>query len=171
MACRKDQTRQLNRSGAQGDLGRPFPYSQRREMMRNLMTRQTFFNSAVAALLALLVLNTASIARSLRRIERIEHHRLVGWHLISPPMAPIIAKYARSIHLDENPAAPLSQWTIVETFHTEEECEAHRHPVPPGFFYGVGGGGMPIITGQWNQCIATDDPRLKGKSRAADLTR
>jgi hypothetical protein len=127
------------------------------------MTRQTFFNLALLALLAVLALNTASIARSLRRVERIEHHRLVGWHLMRPPMARIIVKSAQSIHLNENTAAPLSQWTIVGTFPTEEECEAHRHPIPPGFFYGVGGGGMPIITGQWDQCIASDDPRLKEK--------
>jgi hypothetical protein len=128
------------------------------------MTRQTFFNVALLALLAVLALNTASIARSLRRVERIEHHRLVGWHLMRPPMAPIIAKYARSIHLNENTAAPLSQWTIVETLPTEEQCEAylHRQAALP-VFYGPGGGGMPIITGQWDQCIASDDPRLKEK--------
>jgi hypothetical protein len=122
-------------------------------------------NLALLALLAVLALNTASIARSLRRVERIEHHRLVGWHLMRPPMVPTIAKYARSIHLNENTAAPLSQWAIVETFPTEEECEADRHPALPGFYYGPGGGGMPmpIITGQSDQCVASDDQRLRGK--------
>ena len=46
----------------------------------------------------MLAVNTASIVRSLRRVERMEHHRLVGSHLMTPPMAPTIAKYARSIH-------------------------------------------------------------------------
>jgi len=88
-------------------------------------------------------------------------------------MAPTIAKYARSIHLNENTAAPLSQWTIVETLPTEEECEAylHRQAALPAF-HGPGGGGMPIITGgppiintplAAQRCFATDDPRLKAK--------
>src|SRR6202049_4503488 len=111
------------------------------------MTRQIFFNLAALALLALLALNTANIARSLRRIERIDRHRLVGWYLIRPTMAPLIAKYARTIHLDENTATPLSQWSIAGTFPTEGECEAsrQRQPAFPGF-YGPGGGGPPITT-------------------------
>ena len=106
------------------------------------MTRQTVFNWAVLALLAVLVLNTASIARSLRRIERMErHYRPVvwPWYLMRPPMAPVIATYARSIHLNENTAAPLSRWAIVRTFPTEKECEAylHRQAALLGF-YGTG---------------------------------
>jgi hypothetical protein len=126
------------------------------------MTGQTFFNLALLAVLAVLALNTASIARSLRRVERIEHHRMVGWHLMRPPMAPIIAKYARSIHLNENPAAPLSQWTIVETFPTQEECEAYRRCQG---FNGplIATTGRFIVLRDQRMCIPADDPRLKEK--------
>jgi len=56
-----------------------------------LMTRQAFFNLRVLALLALLAFNTASIARSLRRIEQIDRHRHVrtrpvAWYLLSAPI-------------------------------------------------------------------------------------
>jgi hypothetical protein len=129
------------------------------------MTRQTLFNLALLALLAVLALNTASIARSLRRIERIDRHRLFGWYLMRPPIRTVGKTLLGPQPIEtEDVKAPLSQWTIVETFTTEKECEAHRHPALPGFYYGPGGGGMPmpIITGQSDQCIATDDPRLKG---------
>jgi hypothetical protein len=43
-----------------------------------------------------------------------------------------------------NSAAPLSRWTIVATFPTQKECEAHR-------------------ANPWERCIASDDPRLKEK--------
>jgi hypothetical protein len=93
------------------------------------MTRQTFFNLAALALLALLAINTASIARSLRRIERIDRHRLVGWYLMRPPIRPVgktLLGMPTPIGI-EDVKAPLSQWTIVETFTTEKEYEAYQH--------------------------------------------
>jgi hypothetical protein len=126
------------------------------------MTRQTLFNLAALTLLVLLALITANIARSLRRIERLERHRLVRWHLMSPPVVPFVS---RGSAVSFNEAAPLSQWAIVETFPTEEECEAYRRCQG---FHG------PIIatTGRFivrdrgiatDQCVAADDPRLKEK--------
>ena len=131
--------------------------------MHNLapMTRQIFFDLAALALLVMLALNTASIARSLRRIERMDRHRGNGWHLIRPPMAPIIARQGVVIQHDMNTAPPLWQWEVVETFPTQKKCEAHRHAAFPGF-YGPGGRGMPIPVSS-ELCISADDPRLKEK--------
>jgi hypothetical protein len=85
------------------------------------MTGQNFFNLALLALLAMLALNTASVARSLRRVERMEHHRLVGWHLMTPPMLLSSPSTRGPFLSNENPATALSQWTIVDTFPTQEE--------------------------------------------------
>ncbi len=62
---------------------------------------------------------------------------LVGWYLIRPPLPHL---NAHDSHTDT--AAPLSRWTVVRTFPTKKECETQR-------------GGNP-----WEQCVASDDPRL-----------
>jgi hypothetical protein len=65
---------------------------------------------------------------------------LVVWYLMQPPLP----------HLSAHPttprigAGPFSGWTIVKAFPTEKECDAHR-------------------PNAWNQCVASDDPRLKEK--------
>ena len=135
------------------------------------MTRETFFNLALLALLAVLALNTVNIARSLRRIERLERHRLVGWHLMRPPIAPVFFSNFQTMqppviaHDVNTAAAPLSRWSIVQTFPTEEECEAYRRC--QGFH-----GPLIATTGRFivrdrgivtDQCVAADDPRLKEK--------
>ena len=45
-------------------------------------------------------------------------------------------------------------WIIVRTFATQKKCEARREAASP-----------------WGRCIASDDPRLKGKIGAFILTR
>lgn len=64
---------------------------------------------------------------------------LVVWYLMQPPLPHLDA---HAFHAE--PAAPLARWIIVETFPTQKECEARR--------------GNP-----WDLCVASDDPRLKGK--------
>ena len=64
---------------------------------------------------------------------------LVGWCLMRPPLPHL---NAHAIHVAA--AAPLSGWVIVRTLPTERECEAQR-------------------ANPWDQCIATDDPRLEEK--------
>jgi hypothetical protein len=92
-----------------------------------LMTRQVFFNLAVLPLLALLAFNTASIARSIRRIEPIDRQRHahtcpVAWYLLSAPiLLPHIATPA-----EPDIAAPLSRWTRTMGFSTEQECKRRR---------------------------------------------
>jgi hypothetical protein len=65
---------------------------------------------------------------------------LVVWYPMRPPLPHL---NPNAIHTDS--AAPLSRWTIVATFPTQKECDAHRGPNP------------------WERCVASDDPRLKEK--------
>jgi hypothetical protein len=74
-------------------------------------------------------------------------------------MAPIIAKYARSIHLNENPAALLSQWTIVET--SLRRRNAKPTDVARASMATHRTTGRFIILRDQRMCIAADDPRLK----------
>ena len=111
-------------------------------------------------LLALLALNTANIARSLRRIERMDRHRLASWYLIRPPTAPIFTtSQGPVIQHDVNTALPLWQWEVVETLPTQKACEAHRRADFPGP-YGLVGMPVPVLS---ELCISADDPRLKEK--------
>jgi hypothetical protein len=43
-----------------------------------------------------------------------------------------------------NAMSSLSHWIVVKTFLSREECEAHKAK-------------------QWEQCVTSDDPRLRGK--------
>jgi hypothetical protein len=57
-----------------------------------------------------------------------------GWYLMkSPPIAEIAPA----------PILVNKHWEIVGTFATQKECEAHRNLI--------------------QKCVASDDPRLKGK--------
>jgi hypothetical protein len=64
---------------------------------------------------------------------------LVGWYLMRPPLP---RHNPDATHTGT--VASLAGWVVVGTFPTQKECEAHR-------------------ANPWDQCIATDDPRLKGK--------
>jgi hypothetical protein len=64
---------------------------------------------------------------------------LAVWYLMRPPL-PHLNPHA--FHADT--AARLARWIIVGTFPTQKECEAQR-------------------ANPWDQCIASDDPRLKEK--------
>jgi hypothetical protein len=63
---------------------------------------------------------------------------LVGWYLMRPPLPHLNAHATNT-----DTAASLSRWVVVGTFPTQKECEAHR-------------------ANPWDQCVANDDPRLKG---------
>jgi hypothetical protein len=109
------------------------------------MTRQTFFNLAALALLALLVLNTASIARSLHRIERKGRHPTPLWFVIKAPT--LEGATRRSILLKplDVTTLPLSMWPHERTLPTLEACESYRH------------------ASTMMRCVASDDPRRKEK--------
>jgi hypothetical protein len=65
---------------------------------------------------------------------------LVVWYLMTPPLPHLNAQA-----IGVAPAAPLSRWTIVGTFPTQKECDAHRG------------------ANWWDRCVTADDPLLKGK--------
>jgi hypothetical protein len=113
------------------------------------MTRQTFFNLAALALLALLVLNTASIARSLRRIERKGRHPTPIWFVMKAPTlegGPRANRVcARCPNWLDVTTLPLWMWTHQRTLPTLQACERYRG------------------TNTLMRCIASDDPRLKEK--------
>jgi hypothetical protein len=67
----------------------------------------------------------------------------VSWYLITP--LPLISRKGKTINPNSLLLAPLSQWRIIGTFATQNECEAYRDANP------------------MERCIATDDPRLKEK--------
>jgi hypothetical protein len=96
---------------------------------------------------------------------------LVGWYLMVPPY---------NDNFVVNTHAPLSQWQVFQAYDDAFACNAvqaqgmktasdklkhrekHVHEYPPGTAYRD-----RFIAQQWqyldSQCIASDDPRLKGK--------
>jgi hypothetical protein len=81
---------------------------------------------------------------------------LVGWYLMLPP-----ADYS---NWQVNPKAPLSEWVVNLTADSATECENRREVFAQvnwtptdtkkhEFFHALF---------QDSQCVATDDPRLKG---------
>jgi hypothetical protein len=83
---------------------------------------------------------------------------LVGWYLMMPPLREL--------------QAPLSRWRIYKAFDTAEACEhelvAEQRWVKSGskdrkvLTYSQDGKEQ-YFDGLAGQCVATDDPRLKGK--------
>lgn len=83
---------------------------------------------------------------------------LVGWYLMVPPW--------------NEPKYPLSQWAIFKTFDTATDCEKEKDAEVSwataaakqgkGIVHHTQNGGDLLFDGTAAQCIATDDPRLKG---------
>jgi hypothetical protein len=74
---------------------------------------------------------------------------LVVWYQMTAPYSYHVRGTVTDLHLlfpavvvHRDTAAPLSRWRVGPTFATQKECEAARDP--------------------FEQCVATDDPRLKG---------
>jgi hypothetical protein len=95
---------------------------------------------------------------------------LVGWYLLVPPQTPVkgghiydedkngnlvnersappeLLRGATMVH----PEAPLAEWAQAGAFDTATACEVAR--------FKLGTSGMRDLA----KCIASDDPRLKGK--------
>ena len=73
-----------------------------------------------------------------------------SWYLMSPfPMRP---QQFRGIAV--GPHAPLLHWKIVATFSTQQACEVQLDTTPPA---------PPAVGDHLDQCVASDDPRLKEK--------
>ncbi len=77
---------------------------------------------------------------------------LVGWYLMAPPQ-----KYRGDTPLVERKFdAPLNQWNIAKAFDEAQDCERERNEDRA---FGL----------MREQCIAADDPRLKGNRVVAAI--
>jgi hypothetical protein len=81
---------------------------------------------------------------------------LVGWYLMVPPATPLM-----------HPMSPISWWIHLGKYDTEKECdqalaEMYRKNEQAGFK--MEGVNPEEVKRSYSlaQCIATDDPRLKG---------
>jgi hypothetical protein len=88
---------------------------------------------------------------------------LIAWYPMVPPHAPD----GREV----NHSAPLAQWTIRRTFQRDTVCEAAKDRLRRAGLdrmattaKGAGSAGNIKWCAQCQaECVATDDPRLKGK--------
>jgi hypothetical protein len=80
---------------------------------------------------------------------------LVGWYLMLPPVRP---------DGSVNANAPLSKWKTSNTYDTADECKTALLSLRAGWV-GYANGRQLNYPSQKDTaaCIATDDPRLKGK--------
>lgn len=86
---------------------------------------------------------------------------LVGWYLMLPPLL--------RDRRDWNTGAPLSQWTIIKSFHTRKDCRVHTHEALEEYSsLHFRDANAPIPTPEYEgicRCIASDDPRLNEPGR------
>ena len=88
---------------------------------------------------------------------------LVGWYLMTPPLSGRPGAYVVS------DGAALSQWHIDQSFDSAIECEQARidHVASERYIAEKAGHPNPgedvlVRDAMTSQCIATNDPRLKG---------
>ena len=97
---------------------------------------------------------------------------LVGWYLMIPPVEfKGTATIPKSVFVASN--APFSEWEMSGSFDTAKECEAARPAIgtPSDFRHQsaddaaakIRMSAIVAFAKRYAQCIATDDPRLKGK--------
>ena len=77
----------------------------------------------------------------------------VGWCLITPPSP----SGSSTSQLLGPLGAPLSKWTILDTFDTAATCQSERHK-RTGSAQSHQGAELPQLV--LSMCIACDDPRL-----------
>jgi hypothetical protein len=79
---------------------------------------------------------------------------LVGWYLMTPPLA------KDAIHPDKS--VPLKNWNRFQSFDSAKECEQRLMGFVKNYFVAKGPDFYwePLADGE---CIASDDPRLKEK--------
>jgi hypothetical protein len=90
---------------------------------------------------------------------------LVGFYLMVPPQ--ICSSGYGTVNVNAN--EPLSKWTIWHAFDTATECESQLETLKEAAFQRAQTGRsqgflQKLLDNQYfhGQCIATDDPRLKG---------
>jgi hypothetical protein len=97
---------------------------------------------------------------------------LVGWYLLIPPVFSPMGNHPRAFN---DLSASLNKWDIQASFESETSCVkekerirneaplrlkfAHEHPDQDH------NGNIVAVAEAWqrSECVATDDPRLKGK--------
>lgn len=79
---------------------------------------------------------------------------LAGWYLMVPPSSPG--------HLGDT-TAPLSKWEVASVHDSASECAEQERKLR-SLAAEMGKNNPPIVYRQYKaaQCIASDDPRLKG---------
>ena len=78
---------------------------------------------------------------------------LIGWYLLQPPTH---REAGGKVVFDGD--LPLSLWRHISSYDTAKECQAqieHMWELPPMM--------VEIEGADFVRCIASDDPRLKGK--------
>ena len=85
---------------------------------------------------------------------------LVGWYLMMPPLDP-----ANTTHFESR--APLMRWRPLKTYSSKNDCEKERDEERASGGRGLNSPSQTkrlIAAGLLSvQCVATDDPRLKGE--------
>jgi hypothetical protein len=94
---------------------------------------------------------------------------LTGWYLIAPPIhrslsgPPYISFDAET----QNPTDPLSRWDVFGSYDSASNCEDHRlahwKHFRPDQISPDARKRLQAMTAFFAKCIATGDPRLKGK--------
>ena len=92
---------------------------------------------------------------------------LTGWYLMLPPTVGTVS--SANVRIEDH--APFSQWEILDSFDAAKDCaqargltwkRGEKYPVPtvitPKTLEQLSAGRDNFAT-----CVATDDPRLKGK--------
>jgi hypothetical protein len=110
---------------------------------------------------------------------------LVGWYLIAAPLKKCASDDKNTLVFPNTPSAdlaetfscgfdselPLGKWTVVQTFDAATDCTSALRDWEDGNYGRPAAGETPehhrainqLLAQFPAQCIATDDPRLKGK--------
>ncbi len=87
---------------------------------------------------------------------------LVGWYLIGPPVR---QPKGEKIYLDDH--ADYHEWKVLGTFPNYDKCELFREQIKQLFEQEIAEGRKKPNAWHTQQidaeCVATDDPRLRGK--------
>lgn len=85
---------------------------------------------------------------------------LVGWYLMAPPANSVQLSDGRVVWI-RNP--PLSEWSVEGSFDKARECANQQNLLANSAIEDSKGNSAGRAEWMMARCIATDDPRLKGK--------
>jgi hypothetical protein len=93
---------------------------------------------------------------------------LVGWYLTMPPAKSVVLKPSVNLTTQwttpDHMAPSLAKWSIEDSYDTAAQCSEGKQQLMQAAA-GSKNPMNPTARAEWLtvQCIATDDPRLKGK--------